>query len=334
MRKPSIVTLAFVLALGALMLAGCGKKQITPLPVPEMSDYRDPGYRFHITYPKTWLTNVEVGRALFFSAQDVDKRFLDPDGAYPDGAIIEITLVKTPHPSALADSIIAQMKAAGFQVAPVQEITVNGKKAQRYPYTARYTSGTSEGEHVYVDADSILYDFWFAGFGDAYELNKNIFAASLNSFEFPKALAAEADVTKPSQTFTEGENKYFSFSYPDNFNFNPNVNRGSFEFSSELHGYREDCSIRFDVFDAKGNPVDKVFAQNKGKYRATGTGKETIAGEQALYVNYSPTRDVSSRAYFLVHSGKAYRITTNWYRPDEKEYLEAFSKILASIKFK
>ena len=334
MRKLSVVTLAFALAVGVLMLAGCGKKEVVPLPVPQMTDYRDPGYGFHISFPKGWLTNAEVGRALFFSTQDVDKRFLDPEGAYSDGAIIEVTLVKTPTPTALADSIISQMKSVGFQVAPVQEITVADKKAHRYTYTARYNSGMSEGEHVYLDADSILYDFWFAGFGDQYKLNKDIFAASLNSFQLPKPAAAGADITAPSEVYTEGDNKYFTFSYPENFNFNTDVKKGTFEFSAELHGYREDCSVRFDVFDAKGQPVDKVFSQNKGKYRATGTGKETIAGEQSMYVSYSPTRDVSSRAYFLVHNGKAYRITTNWYRPEEKEYLAAFSKVLSSIKFK
>lgn len=334
MRKLSVSTLALLTLLAFLSLTGCGKKEVAPLPVPEMSDYRDPGYGFHISFPKTWLTNAEVGRALFFSSQDVDKRFLDPEGAFPDGAIIDISLVKTPNPGALRDSMVSQMKSVGFQVAPAEEITVAGKKAERFPYTARYTSGMSEGEHVYLDADSILYDFWFAGFGDFYKANKDIFAASLASFQFPKPVAQGVDATLPSEAFTEGETKYFSFRYPENFNFNPDVKKGTFEFSTELHGYREDCSIRFDVFDAKGQGVDKVFAQNKGKYRALETGKETIAGEQAMFVSYSPSRDVVSRAYFLVHNGKAFRVTMNSYRPQEKEYAGAFSKILSSIKFK
>lgn len=334
MRKPSVITLALLTAFVFLSIPGCGKKEVALLPVPDMTDYRDPGIGFHISFPKTWLTNAEVGRALFFSTQDVDKRFLDPEGAYPDGAIIEVSLVKTPNPGALRDSLVSQMKSIGFQISPMQEVTVAGKKAERFPYSARYTSGMSEGEHIYVDLDSILYDFWFAGFGDYYKANKNVFTASLNSFQFPKPVAQGVDATLPSESYTEGENKYFSFKYPENFNFNPDVKKGAFEYSAELHGYREDCSVRFDIFDSKGQAVDKVFDQNKGKYRGTGTGKESIAGEQSMYVNYSPTRDVSSRAYFLVHNGKAFRITTNCYKPQEKEYFVAFSKILSSIKFK
>ncbi|MGA9119028.1 MAG: hypothetical protein WB699_06645 [Bacteroidota bacterium] len=334
MRNRSLFKLALLAGLMLLSLVGCGKKEVVPLPVPELTDYRDPGYGFHISYPSTWMTNAEVGRALFFSTQDVDKRFLDPDGSYPDGAIIEITLVKTPNPATLTDSIISQMKSIGFQISPVQEITVAGKKAQRYPYTARYNSGSSEGEHVYIDADSILYDIWFAGFGDYYKSYKNVFEAALTSFQLPKPKLVGVDATLPSETYEKGDTKYFTYEYPDNFNFNSDVKKGTFEYSMELHGYREDCSIRFDVFDAKGQAIDKVFDQNKGKYRATGTGKETIGGEQAMYVSYAATRDVNSRAFFLVHNGKAFRITTNWYKPQEKEYSTAFSKILGSIKFK
>jgi hypothetical protein len=334
MRRHSIFKLALLTGLIMVSLVGCGKKEVVPLPVPEMADYRDPAYGFHISYPKAWLTNAEVGRALFFSATDVDKRFLDPDGSYPDGAIIEVTLVKTSNPAALSDSIITQMKSVGYQISPVQEVTVSGKKAQRYPYTARYNTGSSEGEHIYVDLDSALYDIWFAGFGDFYKLNQKVFEASLNSFQLPKPVAKGVDVTLPSETYEKGATEYFTYEYPDNFNFNNAVKKGTFDYSMELHGYREDCSIRIDVFDAKGQPVDKVFAQNKGKYRSTGTGRETIGGEQALYVNYAATRDVNSRAYFLVHNGKAFRITVNWYKPQEKEYAAAFSKILSSIKFK
>ncbi len=334
MRKTFVLTFALLTAFVVLSLTGCGKKEVVPVPVPEMTDYRDPGYGFHVAYPKAWLTNAEVGRVLFYSAQDVDKRFLDPDGAFPDGAIIEVTITKTPTPAALRDSSVAQYKSIGFQMAAPQEIDVAGTKAQRFTYAARFSSGMSEGEHIYISVDTALYDIWFAGFGDHYKADKNIFAAALAGFKLPKAVAPGVDATLPSESYTDGENKYFSFKYPENFNFNPDVKKGSFEFSAELHGYREDCSIRFDVFDAKGLSVDKVFDQNKGKYRVTGTGKETIAGEQAQYLSYAPTRDVGSRAYFLVHNGKAFRITTNWYKPQEKEYFDAFSKILSSLKFK
>ncbi|HEX9005776.1 MAG TPA: hypothetical protein VF889_00685 [Bacteroidota bacterium] len=315
------------------MLPGCGKKEVQPMPVGDMTEYRDPGYGFRFSYPKGWQINAEVGRAVTYSAPDVDKRFLDPEGAYPDGALISVTLTKGPQPMGSADSTISQMKAAGFQVQGPQQVTVADKPATRYTYAGRFTAGTQTGEHIYLPLDTVLYDIWFAGFGDYYTQYQNVFAASLKSFQLPRPVAKGADETLPSETYVEGENKYATFMYPENFNFS-NPAKGTFEMSQELHGYRQDCSIRFDVFDAKGQALEKVFDQNKGKYRAAGTGKATIGGEPAMYVAYNPTKDVTSRAYFLVHKGKAFRITENMYRPQEKEYMAAFEKLLGSLKWK
>ncbi len=315
------------------MLPGCGKKEVQPVKVGEMTEYRDPAYGFKISYPKGWQINAEVGRAVMYSAADVDKRFLDPEGAYPDGALISVTLTKDPHPMDVADSTMSQMKAAGFQVTGPEQVTVADKPGQRFTYSGRFSAGTQTGEHYYIPLDTVLYDVWFAGFGDYYTQYQDVFAASLKSFQLPRPVVKGADETLPSDTFVEGETKYFTYMYPENFNFS-NPAKGTFEMSTEMHGYRQDCSIRFDVFDAKGQAVEKVYDQNKGKYRSTGTGKATVGGEPALYVAYNPTKDVTSRAYFLVHKGKAVRITMNMYRPQEKEYMAAFEKVLGSLKWK
>jgi hypothetical protein len=320
-------------ALVLLTIAGCGKKEVEPVKVGDMVEYRDPGYGFRITYPKGWMASAEVGRVALYSAPDVDKRFLDPEGAYPDGALIGVTLTKTPTPTSQMDSIVSQMKAAGYQVGQAQQLTVSDKPAERYTYSGRFTAGTQSGEHVYIALDTVLYDLWFAGYGDLYKAYHDVFAASLKSFQLPKPVAKGADETLPSEVFAAGETKYFSFMYPENFNF-ANPPKGTFEMSVELRGYRQDCSIRFDVFDAKRQTVDKVFDQNKGKYRAAGTGKATIGGETAQYVVYSPAKDVLSRAFFLVHGGKAFRITINMYKLQENEYLAAFEKTLGSLKWK
>jgi hypothetical protein len=244
-----------------------------------------------------------------------------------------VQLTKTERPSIQVDSIVSQMKAAGYQVGGPQQLTVAEKPAERYTYSGRFAAGVQSGEHVYIALDTVLYDLWFAGYGDLTKAYQDVFAASMKSFQLPRAAVKGADQTLPSDLYTAGENKYFSYTYPENFEFG-NPPRGTFEASIELHGYRQDCAIRFDVFDAKGQAVEKVFDQNKGKYRAQGTGKATVGGAPAMYVAYSPTKDVTSRAYFLVNKGKAFRITLNMYRPQEKEYLAAFEKILESIRWK
>jgi len=64
----------------------------------------------------------------------------------------------------------------------------------------------------------------------------------------------------------------------------------------ELRADRLDCSIHIDVFGAKGLTVDKVWAQNKGKYKSKTTGETTIGGAKAFWVDYSTRKDISSRA--------------------------------------
>ena len=103
----------------------------------------------------------------------------------------------------------------------------------------------------------------------------------------------------------------------------------------DLHGGRLDCTIRFDVFGAKGLTLDKVFDQNKAlvKQQIT-TGKATIGDQPASFLTYSATRDVERRFYFVVRNDKVYRITFDWFKPQSVDYLKAYDLVLRSIKFK
>ena len=92
--------------------------------------------------------------------------------------------------------------------------------------------------------------------------------------------------------------------------------------------------MRIDVFGAKGLTVEKVFDQNKGKYKATATGKATISGQPALTLTYAPTATVERRFYFVVKSDKVYRVTMDWYRPQRDQYLAIYDRVIASIKLK
>jgi hypothetical protein len=328
-------TMALGAAMFVLLVAGCGgEKKVEPVAVGDMEEYRDPGFGFRIKFPKGWSSNTEVGHARFFNAQDVDKKFLDPTGPYPNGVSIGVVVTTTSTPGEERKRIVDDMAKNGFQLGTEQAFTVSEKPALRIPYTARYsTSVVMAGEHVYIEVDTLLYDLELAGFGDMAAAYKNVFDASLKSFTLPAAVAKDRDETLPSESYTTGATKYFTYEYPENFNFS-NPPKGTFESATELRGYRQDCSIRFDIFDAKKLPVEKVFDQNKGKYKARGTGKATIGGDPALYVAYSPTPQVDSRAYFTVHNDKVLRVTMNWFKPQEKEYLLAFERIIGSITYK
>ena len=46
------------------------------------------------------------------------------------------------------------------------------------------------------------------------------------------------------------------------------------------------------------------------------------------------TKDVASRAYFVVKNDKIYRVIFNYYAPAKKDFLPAFEKSVASIRIK
>jgi hypothetical protein len=324
-----------IFLLGLLVLGCGGKKEIPPVQVGEMSEYRDAALGYRLKYPKAWMQDAEVGvRARFFNAPDVDKRFLDPTGPYPDGvaAIVEIT--KTTTPDSTWKRQVGEMAKMGFVVGKEEAITVGGKPAVKVPYSGNYTAQVKEtGYHVFVSVDTMLYDIRFAGFGGLFEAHKAVFDATLASFELPKPAEKGKDENLPSESVNDYDAKLFTFQYPENFNFE-NVAKGNNELAFGLRGMNKFCSIQFTVFAAKGLTLEKVVEQNKGKFPGAVAGKATVGGQPAMTLTYSATKDVERRFYFVVRNDKVYRITTDWYKPQREQYLAAYDKVLNSIKFK
>lgn len=322
-------------ALLFLLVSGCGKKEIKIVPVGEMEDYRDPVLGFHFSHPKGWIPDIEAGRrARFFSGEGVKERFLDPTGQYADGAGISLEITATDNPDSVRKSIVDGLRSIGFVLQQPQTINLDGKEWTKVPYLANFGNKIIiHGERIYCSADSLLYEFTCAGFGDLYASHRAVFDASLKTFEFPKPIPKGTDPTLPSETMTSYEGKAFTFMYPENFNFT-NPPKGTNEIVVEIRGVRQDCAIRFDVFPAKGLTADKVYQQNIGRFKPTATGKATIAGETAPHFTYQATKDVERRFYFMVKNDKVYRINMDWYKPQRDQYLAAYEKVLASFKLK
>lgn len=326
---------SFVFVLIALSLAGCGgEKKIESVKVGEMESYRDPGYGFSLQYPKGWEASTQVGRASFYNRSEVDKKFLDPTGQYPDGVVISVDIIKTSTPDEEKKRVIEEMTKNGFVLTPEQPVTIGGKPGTRFMYTGQWTKNVKEaGEHIYVPSDTLLYDIHLGGFSGLFEAYRAVFDASLASFQFPKPAVPGRDPTLPAETMSDFNGKLFSFQYPENFN-STNPARGDKEEVAEFRGVRQDCSIRLEVFGAKGLTVEKVFDQNKGKFKGATPGRATVGGLPALTLTYPVTGSVERRFYFAVKNDKVYRVTMDWYRTQREEYLAAYEKVITSIKVK
>jgi hypothetical protein len=333
-RCTASVALFFSTLLLFLFIVGCGgEKKMEPVKPGEMDTYKDPGFGYSIQYPRGWMPNTEVGRAGFYSAQEVDKKFLDPTGQFPDGVMIGVTVIRSSSPDT-TKKIVDDMIKSGFIVTRPETLSVGGRPGTRYGYTGLYTKTVKEtGQHIYVPSDTILYDIRCAGFGGYFDAYRAVFDASIATFQLPKPAVPGRDATLPSETMAEANGKLFSFQYPDNFN-GISVPKGTNEEVLELRGVRQDCSIRVDVFAAKGLTAEKVFDQNKGKYKATATAKTTVSGLPAMSLTYAATANVERRFYFIVKDDKAFRVTMDWYRPQREEYLKAYERTINSLKIK
>jgi hypothetical protein len=318
-----------------ILLLGCSQEQkLEPVPVGEMKEYNDPGIGFGIHHPADWVVNATVGRVKMYNAPDVDKKFLDPAGVGSIGVEISIEVTRVPDPAARAQEIKSELTAQNFQLGQEQTVTVSGMAATKVPYTANWGGkNIIYGHRVFVPVDSMLYDIGFAGFGEYYNAHAAVFEASLNSFRLPKPKEKGVDETLPSEVMSAYDAKLFTFDYPDNFNFT-NPPKGKNELVVELRGVRQDCSIRFDVFGAEGLTVDKVYEQNKGKYKATSSGQTTVGGQPAWTLTYQATQNVERRFYFVVKDNKVIRTTLDWYKPQRDAYLTAYDKVMKSVKFR
>jgi hypothetical protein len=319
-----------------ILIIGCGgNKKTEAVPVGQMTEYRDASLGYRLQYPSEWKVNGSAGRVQFYSAEGVDQRFLEPTGAFPDGAALMIEITPTHSPDSMWNAQVAELSKQGFIVDKPFPVAVAGKPANQVNYTGHYTPKIKEvGHHVFISLDTVLYDLRFAGFGDLHEAYKAVFAAMTASFQLPKPPEKGRDQTLPSEAMSEYSTQFFTFQYPDNYNFT-NPPKGSNDLVLELRGPNLSTSIRFDVFSAKGLTLQKVFDQNRGRFPGNAvSGKASLGGQEAMTLTYAPTGQVERRIYFIVKNDKVFRITLDWVKAERQDYLATYDKVISSIKFK
>jgi hypothetical protein len=321
-------------ALAVVILAGC-QQEPQPVQVGKMNEYRDPAFGFQMHYPEEWRQLGTVGRALFTRSQEVASKFIDPSSG-EEGAQVSVEVI--PLEGRTPDEIVASSKQELSQIAKLntdEPITVAGRQATKVPFTIPVTSKTNiQGYEVFVPGDTAIYKLDFVGYGKQYELHQAVFDTMLHTFRLPVVVAKRPDVWQASSNLETLNSPFFTAQYPDNLEF-VSVPKGDRDYVVQLQSPdRRDCSIRIDVFGAKGLTVDKVWDQNKGRYKARATGQTTIDGQTAYWVDYTPMANISSRAYFVVKNDKVIRPTLNWFQPQRDVYFPVFEGIVKSIKLK
>ncbi|HLB00666.1 MAG TPA: hypothetical protein VJO14_04705 [Bacteroidota bacterium] len=324
-----------IVILALLFPWGCGKTEVVPVPVGNMNEYKDRGYGFSIRYPEQWIQLGAVGRALFTESQEMADKFIDPSKGIEGGRVL-VEVFPFNEMSA-GDAIAAgesTLKTGQADLSPQTEVTVGGKKSVKIPYSIQATSKTKiYGYEIYVPGDTATYKLTVEGYGDQFKAYTGVFDSMVASFKLPVVVLTKPDVWQASPSMSSLDTKYFVLPYPENMEF-VDVKKGDKDYVVELKADRQDVTLHIDVFGAVGLTADKVWEQNKGRYRARGTGQTTVDGQKTYWVDYSPMTNVSSRAYFTVKNDKVIRTTLNWFAPKKEIYFPVLEGMVKSIRLK
>jgi hypothetical protein len=318
-----------------LFMAGCGEQKLLPVEVGDLTEYKDPVYNFSIKYPARWKQLGTIGKALFTESQEMASKFIDP-AAGIEGAQVIVEVL--PYAGRTKEAVVSEgtdaLKTQQAEVQPASMMGVAGVEAVRIPYSLQATAKTKIfGFELYVPGDTAVYRITAEGYGGHFEAYKPVFDAMVGSFVLPVIVAKAPDHWIPSPTLAEFPSPFFTMQYPDNMNV-VDVKKGDKDFVMEMRADRQDVSIHIDVFGAANLTVDKVWEQNKGRYKARGSGETTIDGQKAYWVDYTPMKEVSSRAIFAVKNDKVVRTTLNWYAPQKDIYFPVLEGMVRSLKLK
>ena len=332
-------TLTAFILVSVMVIGGCSKAS-QPVNIVAWERYQDPYFKANFIYPKDWHVVSEGGKVSLFSSPDVMEKFFDPTSKNKIGLQLIVSYEKLETLKTLDDIVNSwknDLASSGFTIGAVTQKTIDGSPAIQVEYSGRFDENTRlDAMRAYTITDSVLYYAHFGAFNELYAPNKFIYDSLLASIHLirPKPAASPEEMTKPSATFTEFSNNYFTISHPDNFEANSLPPKTGTEYSLELKGYRQDCTIHIDVLPAKGLTVDKVVEQNAKFYKSTSRSSSTIDGAKVLFLNDIPAKDISRRVYFLVKNNKVYRMIFTYYQPKKNDYLPVFEKTIASVHVK
>jgi hypothetical protein len=271
------------------------------------------------------------------------QRFREYDESQITGAKMAIIVNRLEGPVSM-DSVIDATKI--FQDASVysapDKVTIDGVEAIRLPYSYQYGDGEFKGERYFAMKDSTaLTIIEFESFGGTFDDLKPTFNQILQSVKLayyqapaPTDSTQPAETFKPSESFATYEGKNFSMQYPTNFS--GKVMGGNLE-TIEFKGIGgpADCIINVTVSDASDqNNLSRIVEQNKKLYKAASSSPATLGGVEAAFIEDTPVKDVRRRTYFAVKSNKLYKVTLQWYKPEQDIFLSVFEKCYASIGLK
>ncbi len=333
-----------VVLMAGVIIGGCSRKApVTP--IEGLKLVKDDIRGFELKVPSNWLTQTVAGELVLSTSKPaIARRFLD-FGKGEGGAKVELRAIQVDSTRNI-DSLIKNSRLEfedGLENErySLTDATLGGKPAKLLSVKFDQEDGEFQSNMYFAEQDSVITILTLAAFGRNFEDYENQFEEVVASVKLakrpvvkekkPDTLAPQGP-EPPSDTLRPYSAGEFAIQIPQNFKGEKSSSNGL--TSVNFYGSRLDCNIQVDVFDAsKQNNLDKILTQNQKTY-GTNVTSTNIGGVKAAFFTYNPTPTVSSRAYFAIKGNRMYRITVNWFKPEQSVYLPIFEKSLKTVTFK
>lgn len=326
-----------------LVVSGCAHKA-SPVPIEGLKLVKDDLRLFEIKIPTNWYTQQRKGDLVVATTgRAIGSRFMS-FGKGEGGAKVELRVIPIDSTNPSLDTMIKRSKVEfedGLDRYQLSQATLGGKPAKKLAVKFDQADGEFQLETYFAENDSLVTIVTIAAFGKTYEDYQKEFSEILASVKIAQrpVVVAKSDTATPtgpeppSETMRSYNAPDFSIEIPENFEGKKGQSSGLSSMS--FLGSRFDCTIQVDVFDAsKQNDLNKIVDQNKGRYQGASPSGTTVNGQKAYYFNYNPAANVAARAYFTVKGNKMFRITLNWFKPEQSVYLPIFERSIGTVKLK
>jgi hypothetical protein len=331
---------AFLILTIGLFFVACEKKVKAPA-ITEWTQYQDPFFRVTFSYPKGWHLVGEPHKVILYSSQESMQKFFDPTFEGAIGAQIIITGERDSlsNLSKYVATFESDKKAEQFEIQAKKEITVDSLAANEFQYSGQFDPKTRlTAIRTFVLKDSTIYYVHYGAYNELFEPYRVVYDSVIASLVLPKrrVVAKNVDPSIPVAEMSKFSNEILDITYPENYSPTIAPSKGEVQFEIQIKArYRQDSFIAIDVRPAKKLSLEKVVEQNSKNFKNVGSkGSANIGGEKAAYLNYSPTKGVDGRAYFIVKNDKFYRVIMFYPTQLKKDFLPAFEKTVASLRLK
>ncbi len=309
----------------------------------DFKEYIDNTLNMGMKYPGNWNVIKEEGKSFYAnSMKNGEERLITfaSNGAPIAGFSMMAIKLDSNTTMEKVEQSLREFKASAYDADEI--LNIDGVKVKKMTYGFQLNDGFCKGFTIVGQKDSTMATvIKFKTFVDSYkeyepklkEIIASITLAQTPPERSDTLFISSSEFPFPSDTLTGKSGQGFTINIPKNFKASKSSAAGA-EFSQKYDGERRgDSYVQVDVIDAsKQSNLKKIVEQTT---KAIPNKKESnlkISGLDAVLIEYSASAQIQRRLYYIVKNKKLYRVTVDWFKGEQKEYLPVFEKVVNSIK--